>query len=70
MPQEIIFSKNACERLGEILEKLGVKKYMLVCGSSFDKLPIKPYFDGLKTPFVRFGGFSSDMKNRCFWRDF
>ena len=58
MAQEIIFGEDSCTRLSGILRECNARKFLLVCGSSFDKLPIRGEFDKIESPFVRFGGFS------------
>ena len=54
---KIIIGAHSCERIPEIFAELGVKKYMLVCGSSIRLLRISSYLKELKIPCVRFSGF-------------
>ena len=54
---KIIHGLDSHKRLGEIFAELGVKKYMLVCGSSIRLMPIASYLKELKIPSVRFSGF-------------
>ncbi len=54
---KIIKGCESHKKLGEIFAELGVKKYMLVCGSSIRLLKISSYLKELKIPSVRFSDF-------------
>lgn len=57
MEQRIIAGADCHKRVGELLDELGSKRFMLVCDSSFDFLSIKEYFLTLgdrSVPFDRF----------------
>ena len=54
---EIIKGYESHKRIAEIFSKLGVKKYMLVCGSSIRLLKISSFLKELKIPFVKFSAF-------------
>jgi alcohol dehydrogenase class IV len=58
--EQIITGENSISQIGSILDDFDVKKFMLVCGRSFDKQNFKQYFDVLTVPFVRFSGFGSN----------
>jgi alcohol dehydrogenase class IV len=60
--QTIIFGNDAYKKIGGALRQQGVSKYLLVCGNSFDTLPVAAYLSSLDIPFVRFGGFTSNPK--------
>ena len=62
MAQTIIFGNDAYQKIGDLLQNSGVTKYLLVCGNSFDKLPVAAYLATLDIPCVRFGGFTSNPK--------
>lgn len=56
---------SGCDSIHEIetiLKKHKINKYLLVCGKSFDTLPIKNYLVGLSYTFVRFSEFSPNPK--------
>lgn len=56
--QKIICEKNSHKRIAEILKSINSKKFMLVCGKSFDFLFIKDYFSNIGIPFVKFNDFT------------
>ncbi len=58
MAQTIVAGAESHRKIGEILQKEGVTKFMLVCDSSFPFLSIKDYFSSLNVPFVVFDGFT------------
>jgi len=58
MPHTIIEGENSAEKIGDILSGLGAKKYLLVCGGSFDRLPVRDCFDRIRTPRATFREFS------------
>ena len=62
MAQTIIFGNDAYKKIGDALREWGVSKYLLVCGNSFDTLPVAAYLASLDIPYVRFGGFTSNPK--------
>lgn len=58
MAQKIYFRENIRERLSEIIRERGIEKLLLVCGGSFDALPLSWDILSLDAGIVRFGGFS------------
>jgi len=54
---KIIKGPESHKKLKEVFSELGVKKYMLVCGSSIRLLKISSYLKELKIPCVKFTGF-------------
>lgn len=58
MAQRIFFGDHVCERLSEIIDERGIKKLLLVCGGSFDRLSLREEVLSLSCNIVRFGGFS------------
>lgn len=56
--QRIITGVNSHRKIGEILQSIGSKKFMLVCDGAFDFLPIKDYFAGIFMPHIKFSDFS------------
>ena len=62
MSQVIYSGDKAYKNIKGILEKLSVKKYMLVCGKSIDKMPVMEYLDSIGIEYVRFGGFTPNPK--------
>lgn len=58
MTQKIYFRENVRERLSEIIRERGIEKLLLVCGGSFDALPLSGDILSLDAGIVRFGGFS------------
>ena len=58
MEQTIILGKDSHREISGILSGIGVRKYMLVHGGAFSRLPIRAYFDGIPMPCVRFGRFT------------
>ena len=59
---KIIKGYESHKKLGEIFTELGVKKYMLVCGSSIRLLKVSSYLKELKIPFVRFSDFNPNPR--------
>lgn len=49
---------SAIEGVKEIISHTKTKKFMLVCGSSFENLPIRSSFENIDVPFVKFDEFS------------
>lgn len=58
MQQIIVKTESSANELERLLEQYKCKKYLLVCGSSFDKLPIKEWFDAINVPCARFDKFT------------
>lgn len=56
----ILSDPNWQDVLTEELSRRGVKKLLLVCGRSFDRLPIKEVIEALPAETVRFSGFASN----------
>lgn len=57
MSQTILFGEGAHRQIGAVLHKLGCRKFLLVCGGSFRRLPIADYFETLNIPYVAFTDF-------------
>lgn len=62
MAQEIVMGGNSHEKLADIIREKGIRKLLLVCGSSFDRLYFRDYVMSLDAQIVRFGGFSPNPK--------
>ena len=58
MSQTILCGEGVHREIGEILHKLNCRKFLLVCGGSFRRLPIAGYFDTLDIPYVPFTDFT------------
>lgn len=58
MSHIIINGKDSIRQIESILKKLSSKKYLLVCDSSFQYLPIKDYFNDLSIPHISFDKFT------------
>ena len=56
--QKIINGEKCHRELGNILRNVSAKKFLLVCGGSFEYLPVKEYLMGINIPFVKFNGFA------------
>lgn len=57
MEQIFLRGRDSSRRLPALLARLGVKKYLLVCGRSFEKLPLKQVLDGCPIPHILFQDF-------------
>lgn len=60
MTQTIISGKYSIQQMERIFRTIGAKKIFLVCGSSFDRLPVCGYFEKWKVPYVRYSDFTSN----------
>lgn len=60
MSQIILCGEGVHRELGVILHQLGCRKFLLVCGPSFRRLPVADYFERLDIPYVTFTGFTSN----------
>ena len=58
MSQTILFGEGVHREIGAILHKLGCRKFLLVCGSSFQRLPVAEYIQTLDIPYVTFTEFT------------
>ena len=58
--QTIISGYKSTQQLPDILMQIQCKKFMLVCGSSFDSLEVKQVFDVLPCSYVRFSHFTAN----------
>lgn len=58
MSQAILCGEGIHHEIGEILRKLDCRKFLLVCGGSFRRLPIAGYFEALDIPYVTFTDFT------------
>lgn len=59
--------KNQCflrteNEIQKVIREKAAKKLLLVCGSSYDSLPLTNIITGLELPYVRFSGFSSNPR--------
>ena len=62
MTQTILTGSDWTERLSAYLADRGVKKLLLVCGRSYDRLPIREEIEGLPAELVRYGDFAPNPK--------
>lgn len=58
MSQKIIYEKDSAQQIKNILSDLQTKKYLLVCGRSFQHLLISKYFIEANIPYITFSKFS------------
>lgn len=58
MSQTILCGEGVHREIGSILNNLGCRKFLLVCGSSFCRLPVADYFASLDIPCVTFTDFT------------
>lgn len=58
MSQTILCGEGVHREIGEVLHKLDCRKFLLVCGGSFRRLPIAGYFEMLDIPYVTFTDFT------------
>ena len=58
MSQIILCGEGSHRQIGAILQELGCRKFLLVCGSSFRRLPVAEYFASLDIPYVTFTDFT------------
>lgn len=58
MSQTILCGEGVHREIGSILHELGCRKFLLVCGSSFQRLPVTDYFASLDIPYVTFTEFT------------
>lgn len=58
MSQTILCGEGVHCEIGSILNNLGCRKFLLVCGSSFRRLPVADYFASLDIPCVTFTDFT------------
>ena len=58
MSQQILFGEGVHREIGAVLHNLKCRKFLLVCGGSFRRLPIAEYFDTLDIPYVIFSDFT------------
>jgi len=58
MSQTIICGEGVHREIGNILHRLQCRKFLLVCGGSFRRLPIADYFAALDIPYVTFTDFT------------
>lgn len=56
--QTIISGYGSAQKIRDILQERQHRKFMLVCGKSFDHSGLKGAFDGLDAEYVRFSDFS------------
>ncbi|AEV29395.1 alcohol dehydrogenase, class IV [Sphaerochaeta pleomorpha str. Grapes] len=60
--QTIILGDKHCQKLKSILHQHSAKRFLLVCGSSFQTLPIAHAFESLGIPYSIFNSFGSNPK--------
>ena len=58
MAQMILSGEGVHRKIGDILKQIGCHKFLLVCGSSFQRLPVADYFASLDIPYVTFTEFT------------
>ena len=58
MAQTILFGEGVHREIGTILHNLKCRKFLLVCGGSFRRLPIAGYFNELDISYVTFSDFT------------
>ena len=58
MFQTILFGEGVYRQISAILKEVGCRKFLLVCGGSFRRLPIADYFEELDIPYVTFTDFT------------
>lgn len=58
MSQTILCGEGVHREIGAILHRWGCRKFLLVCGSSFRRLPVAAYFETLDIPYVSFTDFT------------
>lgn len=58
MSQTILCGEGVHCEIGGIVHKMSCRKFLLVCGGSFRRLPIADYFDTLDIPHVIFSDFT------------
>ena len=58
MSQTILCGEGVHREIGAILQQLGCRKFLLVCGGSFRRLPVAAYFDTLDISYVTFTDFT------------
>ena len=60
--QNIILGDKHCQKLKSILHQHGVKRFLLVCGSSFHTLPIAEAFESFGIPYSVFSSLRPNPK--------
>lgn len=58
MSQTILCGEGVHREIGSLLQQLGCRKFLLVCGGSFRRLPVAEYFEQLDIPYVTFTDFT------------
>lgn len=58
MSQTILCGEGVHREIGPILSNVGCHKFLLVCGSSFQRLPVAEYIQTLEIPYVTFTDFT------------
>jgi len=62
MTQQTFIGNGSIQKIHSILEQIGSKKFMLVCGNSLFSLPIYSEIEAIKIPCVIFKEFSPNPK--------
>ena len=57
MTQKIIFAKITAKQINEFLQSNNRKKFLLICGGSFEKLAVKSEIEAIDGQYVKFNGF-------------
>lgn len=58
MSQTILCGEGVHREIGSVLRQIGCRKFLLVCDSAFQLLPVADYFASLDIPYVTFSGFT------------
>ncbi len=58
MSQTILCGEGVHREIGAILHQSGCRKFLLVCGASFRRLPVAAYLETLDIPYVTFTDFT------------
>ena len=56
--QKIIKGEGSLSKLEEFLSSIASEKFLLVCGSAFDFLDVRSFFENPALNFVRFSDFT------------
>lgn len=62
MKEIFIVENGSYSKISELFKKMQIKKYMLVCGKSFDSLYIKDILSEMNVPYVRFSNFTPNPR--------
>lgn len=62
MGQTVLCNGSIAKELRRILKERNIKKLLLICGSSFERLPIRSEIEALPVETVRFSGFTPNPR--------